>query len=264
MIVYSAFIPHTPLLIEGVGKENTQKFQATLDAIRLVREELYTTHPDTIVLISSHGHIHADAFSANSHVSYEAHLADFGDLTTHTNYRSDIPLIHDIQNEMWKQETPFTLDSFEKMDYGFGVSSLLLMPYKIKPLLVPISHSTLSAKSHVQFGRALKEVLSASHKRIAVIATGDLSHALSSDSPAGFRQEGIEYDEKIILALQNASLSQLLSMDAEMVEAASECSYRPLLILFGVLEKVPIQPEVLSYEHPFGVGELVVDFHVPL
>ena len=58
------------------------------------------------------------------------------------------------------------------------------------------------------------------------------------------------------------SLSQLLSVNETSLEESHECAYRPLLILFGLLEKMHVRPEILSYEHPFGVGQLVTQFHI--
>ena len=264
MIVYSAFVPHSPLLLPSVGKENTTKLQVTLDAIKAVSEELYISNPDVLVIISSHGQIHPSAFSVNLHKTYSVRFSDFGDLSTNSQFISDPELVAFIQKKMRDENVPFTLDSHEELDYGIGVPAIMLARFAKKPKILPISHSLLSAKSHVQFGRLLKDVFSNSTKRIAVLATGDLSHGLSSDSPAGFIAEGTIFDELFVQSIQNASMSHLLSIKPIIVERASECSYRPMLILFGMLEKIPTRPEILSYEHPFGVGQLVADFHVNL
>lgn len=262
MIIYSAFIPHSPLLLSSVGKENTIKLQTTLDSIKTISEELYASNPDVLVIISSHGEIHPSAFSINLHKTYSVRFSDFGDLSTYEKFISDTETISSIQRKMRDENIPFTLDSNEELDYGVGVPTLLLAKFSKKPKILPVSHSLLSAKLHVQFGRSLKDVFSQSKKRIAIIASGDLSHGLSSDSPAGYIPEGTMFDELFVQSVQNGSLSQLLSIKPLIVERSAECSYRPLLILFGLLEKIPIRPELLSYEHPFGVGQLVVDFHV--
>lgn len=115
----------------------------------------------------------------------------------------------------------------------------------------------------MQFGRILKDVCSASQKRIAIIASGDLSHTLFlSDAPAGFHPSGEEVDQALLKAIENVSLSQLLTIDEDLLASSQECAHRPLLILFGMLEKMPVRPEILSYEHPFGVGQLVAQFHL--
>jgi len=115
---------------------------------------------------------------------------------------------------------------------------------------------------NVAFGRALKDVVLHSPRRIAVIASGDLSHALSSNAPAGYRPEGEEFDGAVRQAIEHMATSQLLSLPASTVSAAAECAYRPLLMLFGLLEGMKVRPEMLGYESPFGVGYLTVQFHL--
>lgn len=263
MICYSAFTPHSPLLLSSIGKENTGKLNATLDAMRVLHEELYASRPDVIVTISSHQHAHANAFSINLHDEYLVDFSEFGDLSTQGEFTPELELISRIQEHAQKEHLPFTLDSDAKLDYGVGVPLTLLVEQEKKPSLIPISYSHLSPKIHVQFGRMLKDVFLASNKRIAVIASGDLSHALSSDAPAGFHPSGEQFDQIVLQSLEHLSLSQLLSIEPELLKDASESGYRSLLILFGILDHMHVRAEILSYEHPFGVGELVTQFHFP-
>ena len=109
---------------------------------------------------------------------------------------------------------------------------------------------------------ALKDILLNEDKRIAVIASGDQSHALRSDSPAGFAKEGAEYDAFVQQSLTNKNVTALLQLDSEKVLKAKECSYRSLLMLLGVLEKINVRPVIHSYEAPFGVGYLAVHFEI--
>ena len=51
-------------------------------------------------------------------------------------------------------------------------------------------------------------------------------------------------------------------MSSELIEGASACIQEQLLILFGILEHKKLRVEILSYEHPFGVGYLVAQIHV--
>jgi len=48
----------------------------------------------------------------------------------------------------------------------------------------------------------------------------------------------------------------------ELYPEAGECGLRSFCFLLGILEASGIswQPEILSYEGPFGVGYLVVNF----
>lgn len=261
MIIFSAFTPHSPLLLETIGKENIKKLSQTKSAMQKLSLELESLKPDTIIVISSHNIMHEDAFSINLHDEYIAEFRDFGDLSTKKEFYPDLELISTIQSMCRKESMPFVLESYVSLDYGSGVP-LFLLCQNWSPKLIPVAYSGRNRKQHVAFGRLLKEVAQTHNKKIAVIASGDLSHSLTSESPEGFHQEGKEFDNMIIRAVEHGSVSQLLSFENVRVEKAAECALRPMLILFGMMEHLKVRPEIHSYEAPFGVGYLVAQFHI--
>ncbi|MDG1950621.1 MAG: AmmeMemoRadiSam system protein B [bacterium] len=263
MICFAAVTPHSPLLLPNIGKENTEQLSKTRSALQTLSEELYACRPDTIVIISSHEDQHADAFSLNLHDEYTINFSQFGDLEDAGTFRGDISLMNEIQDHVEASDLPFTLDSHETLNYGTGVPLKLLADNVKNARIIPISISGLGAKEHVQFGALLKDVLINSDKRVAIVASGDLSHCLSKDAPLGLRSEGAEYDALIQEAVSNFSTSVLLSTSDELLNRAEACVHKQLLILFGILERVQTRTELLSYEAPFGVGHLVAQFHFP-
>jgi MEMO1 family protein len=262
MICFAAITPHSPLLVPGVGKENLKKLDQTINAMSRLSEDLYASHPDTIVVISGHATQHEKAFSINLHYEYLIDFKDFGDLSTTRAFKADLELATDIQRHMQAHEIPITLDSSSSLDYGTGVPLYFLTQSMTNVRVIPLSYCGLAAKDHVAFGRQLKDVLEHSHKRIAIIASGDLSHCLSSNAPMGFKPEGEAYDKKILEAVGSLSTSGLLSMNQKLVEDARACVQEQLLILFGIIERKYARVEILSYEHPFGVGYLVAQIHL--
>ena len=121
MICFAAITPHTPLLIPGVGKENIVKLESTVAALKHLETELYASHPDVIVVISSHAIQHKEAFSLNLHDEYLIDFKDFGDLSTTRILEPDLALATAIEAHMQKHGVPFTLDSSASLDYGTGV-----------------------------------------------------------------------------------------------------------------------------------------------
>jgi len=93
-----------------------------------------------------------------------------------------------------------------------------------------------------------------------VIASRDLSHALSTDSPAGFNPAGTKFDEKIQELLSHKNVSGMLQLESEFVKNSSECGFRTFLILMGILKNVDYTYRQHSYESPFGVGYLTANF----
>ena len=97
--------------------------------------------------------------------------------------------------------------------------------------------------------------------KIALIASGDLSHCLRADGPYGFHPDGPKFDKALIEAIKKKDIEKILKLD-ELYPEAGECGLRSFSFLLGILETSGLkwQAKVLSYEGPFGVGYLVINF----
>lgn len=261
MIVFAAFTPHSPLLLPTIGKAHAEKTAPIRRAFQRLAEDLYAARPDTIVVISGHGSREPRAFSINLHDHYRTDLREFGDLTTSNEYQPDLGLIDAIQRGTRRTKIPFTLFSDPALDYGTSVPLLLLAERLPDVRIVPVSYCDLDAKTHFEFGRTLRDLIERSNRRVAVIASGDLSHALGSDAPAGFHIEGLAFDETVRDVVTSCAASKLLKMKPREIKAAAECGFRPLVTLLGLLDGRCVESEELAYESPFGVGYLVAQFH---
>lgn len=97
--------------------------------------------------------------------------------------------------------------------------------------------------------------------KVAIIASGDLSHCLKEEGPYGFHPDGPKFDKALIEALKKKDIERILKLD-EIYPQAGECGLRSFCFLLGILEAsgIDYQPEISSYEGPFGVGYSVVNF----
>ncbi|MCK4355101.1 hypothetical protein KAW43_01975 [Candidatus Parcubacteria bacterium] len=98
-------------------------------------------------------------------------------------------------------------------------------------------------------------------KSYALIASGDMSHCLKKDGPYGLHPDGPKFDKALIEYLKKKDIKNFLKLD-EYFPEAGECGLRSFSFLLGILEASGLnwQPEILSYQCPFGVGYLVVNF----
>ena len=99
--------------------------------------------------------------------------------------------------------------------------------------------------------------------KIALIASGDLSHCLKKDGPYGFNPQGPKFDKALIESLSKKDTNAILKLNDDFPEAG-ECGLRSFCFILGILEesKINWSTEILSYEGPFGVGYLVVNFKI--
>ncbi|MBI4138994.1 MEMO1 family protein [Candidatus Uhrbacteria bacterium] len=260
MIVFAAIVPHSPLLIPSIGKTNRDKLQATIAACQEIEQAIYLAKPDSICMIAPHGVRYPDAYSVNLASKYVGSLKQFGDFSTTVSAKSDYLLIDRLQRKLRAEGVPFTLTSNEELDYGFAVPLLLLTAHLPSWKLIPISPSMLDGRAHFEFGQQLKRVLHAESQRVVVIASADLSHKLSPESPTGFSQEGPAFDAAVRESAASNKPESLMALDPATVEGAAQCAYRPISTILGLLDGMNVTSKVLSYESPFGVGYLTVRY----
>jgi len=259
-LVYAAITPHPPLLIPSIGKEILKKLDKTKAAMEKMEEELYLSKPDVIIIISAHGSYFTDAFTINICPEYQSNLKEFGDLVTKLNFKGEMSLSTKIREKTKHEKIPTTMITEPLLDHGSTVPLFYLTQHLPDIKIIPISFCDLDWKSHLDFGYLIKEEIMGCNKRVAVIASGDLSHALSTDSPAGFNPAGTKFDEKIQELLSHKNVSGMLQLESEFVKNSSECGFRTFLILMGILKNVDYTYRQHSYESPFGVGYLTANF----
>ena len=148
-------------------------------------------------------------------------------------------------------------------DWGFNVP-LHFLTKDVHGLEVKTHLTDLeSPKVHFERGRELIKNLTYI-KRLAWIASGDMSHVLAEDGPYGLHPSGEKFDQEFIRLLKKKDIPRILNMDKKLVEEAAQCGLHSFCMLFGALheEKVDWQPKILSYEAPFGVGYLVANLKI--
>jgi len=92
---------------------------------------------------------------------------------------------------------------------------------------------------------------------VAFVASGDLSHRLKPEAPAGYNPGAHVFDEEVVAAINDNEPERIVQIDPELRRMAGECGYRSMLVALGAARELPPAGDVLNYEAPFGVGYLV-------
>ncbi len=254
-IVFAATTPHPPLLIPGIGKDKVSHVEKTKAALVRLEQDLYVTKPTLIVVITPHGSLFSEAFSLNAHTNFVSSFQEFGDLVTKKTWKGSPTVAAKISHHAKEVKLPLQSVSQEQLDHGAAVPLFFLAEHLPDVQVLPVGYSELSAEKHIQFGRVMKEALHSTHHRVAVIASGDLSHEDKEYS------DGIHPFDGTLMHAIGHGIDELLSLEHK-ASAINECGYRSSLILFGILENMDHRFETYSYERPLGVGYLVGNFHV--
>lgn len=258
-IVFSAIVPHPPILIPAIGKENINQLKATVDAYAKLEQDLYGSQAETIIIISPHGRLQAEAFTINLNPEFRGNFEEFGDLSTKFSLSGNIALAHKIKEKL-ETKAPLQLTSEPELDHGASIPLYLLTRHLPKIKIIPLYYSGLDLTAHYNFGQTIKSKLLNASERLALVASGDLSHRLSKNAPAGYSPKGKKFDKKLIDGLLKKQTEEIIKFKPELIADAGECGLKSIMILLGVLEGMKYEPQLLSYESPFGVGYLTMNF----
>jgi len=267
MLKFAAIAPHPPIIIPSIGKpQDLQKVVNTISALKKLgqsyREKSGLGMGD-IILISPHLPSFFDRFGVFSAEGFEGDFKQFGDFKTYFQIQGDAEMAKKIVSESNLASIPAAFVYEEHLDHGTLVPLYYISgAQKTLTKLIPISFCNQSLQTHYEFGKVLGEVIKKSESSIALIASGDLSHRLAPEAPAGFSAQGRIFDEKLIQLIKEENDIGIYKMDPRLIEQAGECGLRSILILLGALsvQEEKWHPEVLSYEGPFGVGYLVCEY----
>lgn len=269
MITFACFVPHSPILIPEVGKENLEKLKDTAEAYKSLEHDLYSSKPDILIIISPHANVQTNQFfTINQQPKLSANFKEFGDLVTKLEFDNEIGFGYKIK-ESCEDHFPIMLSAEKELDYGSAVPLLYLTEHLPDIKIVSIGYADLPYEDHIKFGEFIRKQINLSDKRIAVVASGDLSHKLHKDSPAGYSPRAQEFDQEVIKLLNDTvpngrqeKVDELLKLDTSLISEVGECGLRSLLILLGIIKEINYQPIKLSYQAPFGIGYLVENFEI--
>lgn len=263
LLNFAAITPHPPIIIPTIGSPaDLKKVKKTIDGMEKLAEIFAKTEPQTILVISPHGPVDFNQFSIVNSPTLAGHFYNFGDFQTELIFKNDEKLIEAIEKECQEQKIPLRLVNFKDLDHGVLVPLYYLSQKLPNFKLVPLAYSFLDLEAHFKFGKVLKSIIDKQQSKIGIVASGDLSHRLTPDAPAGYTPQGKEFDNFLIGLLKKKDIKGILNIDPALVEEAGECGYRSIITLLGALNGLDWQPEILSYEGPFGVGYLTANFQI--
>jgi len=251
-------------MVPDIGRGNEREIIATIRAMERLAKELASHQPETAVIISPHGASHYNAMGVVTATSSTGNLSNWGAREPDYHFENDLELVAALQEEAKASHIPLRSIGEKGYDLDWGV--LVPMHYLIEGIggipLVPLTFCWLPLATHFAFGQALGRAAKRAGRRVAIIASGDLSHRLTPGAPAGYDPMGKLFDEKLTSAIASYDTEAILNLDEGLIEHAGECGLRSIVILLGALDGLSVKPEVLSYEGPFGVGYLVAALKV--
>ena len=253
-VACAVLMPHAPVLVPEVGGKRGCGAQASCRAMRQAAACMMSFRPEALVLISPHSPRQARAFGLWSGESLHGSFARFNAPSARVSLANDIPLAQSIIAEAKNRGLSTWMIHDQCLDHGALVPLWFLVEAGWSGPIVVLSLSDSGDGGLVELGEAIAGAARASHRRVAIIASGDMSHRLKPNAPCGFNPRAHEFDETLIRLIRDGEYHELENIDQTLRDLAAEDAVDSTLIAAAAVGWKTTGHKVLSYEGPFGVG----------
>ncbi|MDN5315232.1 MAG: hypothetical protein PWP10_3982 [Clostridiales bacterium] len=264
--IISAYImPHPPVLLPQIGAGREMDVKNTLSSMEQMAKEIAKIKPTTIILSSPHAPCFRDFFYINRTKKLSGSFAGFGHPELKLIFENSLQLAENIIRQADRiglpagfldYETRQRFDVNDQLDHGAMVPLWFINREYRQFKLILLSTPFMESQNIYQFGQCIGDAVESSSERVVYIASGDMSHGLTHDAPAGYRESGSDYDAQIRRIVEAEDVHALLSISADEMEQAAECGTRSIIMMYGALKNNLLESRLYSYEGPFGVGYL--------
>ena len=257
--IWSALMPHPPILIPEVGRARENEAIKTLNGIKALTKDL--KKPDLLLILSPHQPYVPGALFINTANSYHGSFAMFGVPSVKIEAKSSAEDIKALCDYLERANITTYAEPFENLieDQGSMVPLYFLQQaWGDLPEIIISSPIGLTPEKAFEMGQALADFQS--DKTWALLASGDLSHRLTKNAPAGYEPEyAPKFEAAIEEALRLNSPKPIYELDKITLERAGECGLRSVMAMLGLAanganENKINKIKVFSHEWPFGVG----------
>lgn len=269
-LVYACIAPHGSEIVPALAGSKLGAFAATRRGMRKLVAQMEKARPDSIVIASPHNlrlHEHIGVVLSENctgrvaegsrSISLKAKCdVDFAWSLLEASERSGLPVVGANYGTF---EGPL---SDLAMDWGTLIPSwFFLKEGKLESRLVVVTPSReIPLSQNFEFGRVVARVAERARKRVAFVASSDQAHAHKKEGPYGFSKKASVYDRLVVDAVRGGRLKSILRFPHSLVAAAKPDSLWQMTMLAGVLEEVPMEGEMFSYQVPTYFGMLCAGY----
>ncbi|MHC1765460.1 MAG: hypothetical protein AB9869_14355 [Verrucomicrobiia bacterium] len=253
-VIFAGLLPHAPVLIPEIGGPRGNATGATVEAMKQLAARVVSARPEAIVVISPHSPRKRRTFGIWGGDRLRGDFAEFGFPEVAIDLPNDVQLAAEMQNFVAeaglgiREIPPWPLDHGAMVPLWHVVNAGWTGPGVVLGLC------DADELEMTQLGHALEHAAGRVGRRVAVLASGDMSHRLARHSPGGFEPRAQEFDLGFIKLLGEGDYRSMRGMEPELVMLAGEDVIDSTLVAAAAVGWDATGHEVLSYEGPFGVG----------
>jgi 2,3-dihydroxyphenylpropionate 1,2-dioxygenase len=262
MPLVAAFaLPHTPQLLVRPPTEDRDLVLRVHAAYAEVKRRLAASRPEVVAIIGG-DHIEGfflDAVPALAVFVGARATGEFG----RYRYGFDVhePLARAIVEQGIEAGFDLTYSQDVPLDYAFYVPLHFTLPEPRVPIVplyvnVYLPPQPTPRRCHA-WGRALREILDARPERVALMASGGMSHYPGTDR---YASPDFEWDRQMLATLTAGRGAETARLTGEELDKAGNVELRTWITLLGAVGGA--RAEVLCYEPSWHHGNAVVAWPV--
>jgi aromatic ring-opening dioxygenase LigB subunit len=263
------------MIIPLLGEKGAEKALATRAAMEELGRRVAAAQPETLVVITPHGHRVDGCFSLLNNRRVQGTLGPEPESNGHSftlTFEVDKELNAAIVEEARALDVPAVRLSYavpddpayvQPLDWGVTVPLWFLgAMFHPQPRVVIAcpDRNNVPWELSAPFGLSIRKAAETLDRRIAFVASADLGHAHDAQGPYGYDIASKEFDTVLIDAVKAQDLARLLEFDLDWLKRASTDSYGQILNLHGAIEGLNFKGELLSYEVPTYFGMMCVAY----
>src|SRR5579864_3110665 len=257
-IVAAMATVHAPQLFTYPPSEDPAQLDADIAAMRELGKTLDETKPDAAIVIGSD---HLETFFLSAVPTFaivggEKSRAAFArreySLPTH-------PLTEELLDKLVNQGFDLTYSQDAELGHAFAAvyewviegRAIPVVPIFVNTYLPPLA----TARRCAQLGAAIRDVIEASPYRIAIVASGGMSHY-----PGAWKypQPAYDFDWWAIAQMERGHNDVLVNLTSEQLDEVGNTEMLPWMVMFGAIGNRP--GELVTYQPTWHHGHAVMRF----
>jgi AmmeMemoRadiSam system protein B len=250
---------HAPQLFVRPPSEDLAQLDADVAAMRLLGKDLDETKPDVVIVM---GNDHMETFFLSSVPTFaimsgERARAEFArktyDLPVHQGLAEDLldKLVNADFDMAYSQDAVLGHAFAAVYEWVIEGRNIPVVPIFVNAYLPPLP----TARRCEQLGKAIAKVIAARPERVAVVASGGMSHFPGTWK---YPQPDYQFDYWAIAQMEKGNNEALLSLTSEQLDVVGNTEMLSWMIMFGMIGDQP--GELITYQPTWHHGHAVMRF----
>jgi aromatic ring-opening dioxygenase catalytic subunit (LigB family) len=257
-IVAAMATVHAPQLFTRPPTEDPAQLDADIAAMRELGKTLDETKPDAVIVIGS-DHLETFFLSAVPTFAIVAGKVSQASFAGHEYALPIDPLAEELLDRLVNAGFDMTYSQDAVLGHSFAAvyewviegRALPVIPIFVNTYLPPLP----TPRRCEQLGKAIRDVVAASGRRVAIVASGGMSHYPGTWK---YPQPAFDFDWWAIAQMERGNIGPLLNLSNEQLDEVGNTEMLPWMVLFGAIGSQP--GELLTYQATWHHGHAVMRF----